>query len=88
MMLGNLNFVDIGNKEKMEELENKLKELGYSHEHNCEKNTDTGRLTYHIYDIPTQINFSVLSNEIIEILKTYSSEFNRRVGVSAEKMLG
>lgn len=86
-MLGNLDFENIGDKEKMNELENSLKELGYSKENNCEENKNTERLTYHIYDIPTQIHFSVLSDEVVAVLKKYSGDFTKRVGVSAEKMI-
>ena len=86
-MLGNLSFVDVGDKEKMEKLVEKLKELGYEHEPNCEKNTDTTRKTWHIYDIPRQITFSVLDDKTIELLKQYSSYFTERIGVSAVKTL-
>jgi hypothetical protein len=86
-MLGNQSFTDLGNKEKMEELESKLKELGYCKEANCNANTNTDKLTYHIYEIPTQIDFSVLSSNVITLLKEYSGEFKTRVAVSATKVL-
>lgn len=82
--LGNMSFEQIGNKEKMIELETKLREIGYEKEENCERNRDTTRLTYHIYDMPRTINFSVLDNKTITLLKEYSSEFSSRTGVSAE----
>lgn len=88
ILLGNLRtFTALGDKEKMQDLENRLLKLGYSNEDNCEKNKDTERLTWHIYDIPRQINFSVLTNEVISILKENSNHFNGTVAVSAEKII-
>lgn len=85
ILLGNLRtFESLGEKEKMNELENRLKELGYSNEDNCELNKDTSRLTWHIYDIPRIINFSVLDSKIIEILKSYSENFTGKVGVTSD----
>lgn len=85
--LGNLGFDALGDKDKMKELENRLIALGYSHEPVCDKNEDTERLTWHIYDIPRQINFSVLSEEVISVLKEYNSHFVGRVAVSATKTI-
>jgi len=84
ILLGNLRtFERLGDKEKMLELETKIKEFGYSYEDNCEANNDTARLTYHIYDIPRQINFSVLDGKLTELLKSYSNYFEGSVGVTA-----
>lgn len=68
----------------MLELEGKLHAMGYTHEPNCEKNKDTTRLTYHIFDIPKTINFSVLTDEVIAVLSKYSTNFSCRIGVSAD----
>lgn len=82
-----MSFSDLGDKEKMEELEARIAELGYSREHNCTENSNTERLTWHIYDIPRQIHFSVLSDEVIAILQEYNPYFDGRVGVSTEKRI-
>lgn len=85
ILLGNLRtFEKLGEKEKMAELEQKLKDMGYSNEDNCEANTDTSRLTWHIYDLPRSINFSVLTGELTNVLKSYSSYFNGQVSVTAD----
>ena len=86
IQLGNLRtFTELGDKEKMTELETKLTELGYSNEDNCEKSTDTSRKVWHIYDIPKQIHFSILTDEVVTLLKEYSGDFDGRVAVSASK---
>lgn len=88
ILLGNLKtFTRLGNAEKMQELEDRLKVKGYENEDNCEANRDTSRLTYHIYDIPRTVSFSVLDQETIKILKEYSNHFDGVVGVSAEKVI-
>lgn len=88
ILLGNLRtFTRLGNAEKMQELENRLKEIGYENEDNCEKNRDTERLTFHIYDIPRTISFSVLDQKTIGIIKEYGNHFDGIVGVVAEKII-
>lgn len=88
ILLGNLvSFEKLGDKEKMSELESKLKDLGYKNEDNCEANRDSGKLTWHIYDIPRTINFSVLTDEVTALLKSYSSSFSGRVAVTADKII-
>lgn len=83
IMLGNLQtFEKLGDKDKMIELESKLKELGYSNEDNIKKNEDKGRKTWHIFDMPRIIQFSVLDDATIELLKSYSKNFNGSVGVT------
>jgi hypothetical protein len=86
--LGNLRtFTRLGDEKEMLELENKLKNLGYLNEDDCQENTNTERKTWHIYDMPRNINFSVLTSEVISLLKQYSNSFNGLVSVSAEKIL-
>ena len=88
IQLGNLRtFTALGEKEKMEELESKLKALGYQNEDNCEKNQNTNNLTWHIYDIPRVIEFSVLSKELATLLQSYTEYFTGRVAVTANKNL-
>lgn len=88
ILLGNLRtFTRLGNAEKMQELENSLKKIGYENEDNCKKNRDTERLTWHIYDIPRTVNFSVLDQATISLLKSYSNDFDGVVGISAEKII-
>ena len=83
IQLGNLRtFTALGDKGKMQELENKLVEMGYQNEDNCERNEDKEKLTWHIYDMPRNITFSFLTPEALELLKSYSKHFHGRVGVS------
>ena len=82
--LGNLKFEDIGDKKEMLELEGKLHAMGYSREANCEKNKDTSRLTYHIFDMPKKKNYSDLTDEVIAVLSKYSTNFRCRIAVTAE----
>lgn len=79
-----MSLEEIGEREKMLELEKALSEMGYTRENNCEANKDIERLTYHIFDIPRIINFSVLTPSVIKVLKEYSQYFEGRTGVSAE----
>jgi len=86
ILLGNLRtFNRLGDEEKMNELEAKLKEMGYENEDNCQRNEDTSRLTWHIYDIPRAVYFSFLTNEALSLLKEYSQHFTGRCGISAFK---
>lgn len=88
ILLGNLKtFTRLGDVQKMQELEDRLKQKGYENEDNCEANKDTKRLTFHIYDIPRTISFSVLDQDTIKIIKEYTNHFNGVVGVSAEKVI-
>lgn len=82
--LGNLSLEQVGLKDKMLELESKLIDFGYKREENCERNEDITKLTYHIYDIPRNMHFSVLDNKTISLLKDYSPYFTCRIGVSAK----
>lgn len=87
-MLGNLRtFTALGEKEKMLELENELVKRGYRNEDNCEKNKNTDSKTWHIYDLPKTVVFSVLDQNTIDLLKTYGNHFNFRVGIAAEKII-
>ena len=85
---GNLRtFTALGDKEKMEELENKIKALGYRNEDNCKKNDNTDNLTWHIYDMPRVIAFSVLTKELVTLLQSYTEYFTGSVAVTANKNL-
>ena len=84
--LGNLRtFTTLGDKEKMQELEDKLIGLGYRNEDVCEKLEDTTQSVWHIFDMPRVIEFSVLTNEVVDLLKSYGEHFNGRVAVIANK---
>lgn len=86
--LGNLRtFTALGDKEKMAELQEKLEAMGYRNEDNCEENTNTDNMTWHIYDMPKFIEFSVLTGKATEILKEYSDFFSGRVAVGANKVV-
>lgn len=88
ILLGNLEtFTKIGDKEKMQELEDKLKALGYRNESNCEKNNNTENLTWHIYDMPRTVVFSVISDDVITLLKSYNEYFTGQVAISANKQI-
>ena len=88
IQLGNLRtFTALGDKEKMEELENKIKTLGYQNEDNCERNRNTTNLTWHIYDMPRVIEFSVLTKELRTVLLNYTEYFTGCVAVTANKNL-
>lgn len=87
LMLGNMSFKEIMNDEsRAKELEDKLELLGYKREANCKENDNTDRKTFHIYDIPRRIVFSVITNDVIEILKSYSDCFIGRVGIYANDL--
>ena len=85
IMLGNLRtFEGLGDKGKIIELEAKLTVLGYRNEDNCEKASDKTQKFWHIYDMPRNIVFSTLTQDVIELLKSYSSNFNGQVGIMCE----
>ena len=86
IMLGNLKLEEImNNEEKANELKLELEKLGYKNESNCQANDNTDRLTYHIYDLPRVMAFSVISNQVGDLLKSYSEYFKGSVQVSANK---
>lgn len=87
-MIGNLRtFTALGDSVKLKELEEKVQALGYRNEDNIKANSDTSKKTYHIYDIPRVIEFSVLTEEVTVLLKEYSDSFSGRVGITAHKQV-
>lgn len=88
IQLGNLRtFTKLGDKEKLQEMEDKLTSLGYSNCDNCEENKNTENLTWHIYETPRLIEFSVLDQEVTKVLHEYSSYFEGMVSVAAYKQV-